>query len=978
MNTEIEIKKGLDTAFLNQYSYSNLAYRPEFIANDHLKGRKVLSTLEDELKSCEEFYISVAFITMGGITPLLQTLKELESRNIKGKIITTDYLTFSDPKALKKLAELKNIELRMFCVEKEQPGFHTKGYIFKNRETYKIVVGSSNLTLLALTKNKEWNTKIVAKADGEYTNNIVHEFQDMWKQSRKLDEWIDTYSRIYEEHKKAAQATKIVTMPQIKLIPNAMQISFIQNLKKLIDAGKKRALLISSTGTGKTIASAFALQDNKPKKALFIVHREQILDQAIKSYQDVFGDTKSYGKLTGTQKDFDSDFLFSTMSMMAKKEIMEKFEKDEFQIIVIDEVHRAGAVSYQTIMDYFTPDLWLGMTASPDRPDGYDIYRLFDNNIAYEIRLQKALEENLLCPFHYFGITELEINGQTFEDVEELRNFNYLISDRRVDYIIEKAEYFGHSGDRVKGLVFCVSKKEASELSNQFNRRGYRTIALTGEDSVDKREMEIEHLVCDNQENELDYIFTVDIFNEGVDIPEVNQVIMLRPTESPIIFIQQLGRGLRKADNKEYVVVLDFIGNYSSNFMIPIALSGDRSRSKDNLRKYIAEGTRVIPGCSSIHFDEITKERIYKSINMTTLNKVEDIKYEYKCLRNKLGRIPTYMDFEDYNTIDIECIFENSSLGSYHNFLKKYESEYKYKEALNSVEEEMLVFVSRKIANGKRIDELLLLKRLLKYNLGLKKMFKNDWKQKNGIEPTEQRINNVCKMLTNDFLPSISQKGKFSQSVFVKLVNGEIEATEEFKQQMDNPIFCELMDQLVEYGIFRHKMYYGNRYRNTDFVLYQKYTKSDVCRLLNWEKNQNPQNIGGYFYDKRTQTLPIFITYKKNDDVVNSQNYEDRFISPTELISISKSGRNFNSPEMSYFYDDFTSIYLFMQKNSNDKGASEYYFMGQMKNTGDKKIITRKEVGDTVLEFRYQLETPVREDLYQYFSQDAIPIGEKE
>ncbi|MEG1848522.1 MAG: DUF3427 domain-containing protein, partial [Lachnospiraceae bacterium] len=329
-------------------------------------------------------------------------------------------------------------------------------------------------------------------------------------------------------------------------------------------------------------------------------------------------------------------------------------------------------------------------------------------------------------------------------------------------------------------------------------------------------------------------------------------------------------------------------------------------------------------------------------------------------------------------TIDIECIFENSSLGSYHNFLKKYESEYKYKEALNSVEEEMLVFVSRKIANGKRIDELLLLKRLLKYNLGLKKMFKNDWKQKNGIEPTEQRINNVCKMLTNDFLPSISQKGKFSQSVFVKLVNGEIEATEEFKQQMDNPIFCELMDQLVEYGIFRHKMYYGNRYRNTDFVLYQKYTKSDVCRLLNWEKNQNPQNIGGYFYDKRTQTLPIFITYKKNDDVVNSQNYEDRFISPTELISISKSGRNFNSPEMSYFYDDFTSIYLFMQKNSNDKGASEYYFMGQMKNTGDKKIITRKEVGDTVLEFRYQLETPVREDLYQYFSQDAIPIGEKE
>lgn len=978
MKDEIEIKRGLDTAFINQYSYSNLAYRPEFVANDHSKGKKVLSTLEDELKNCEEFYISVAFITMGGITPLLQTLKELEKRNIPGKIITTNYLTFSDPKALKKLSELQNIELRLFYVENEQPGFHTKGYLFKNKEIYKILVGSSNLTLMALTKNKEWNTKIVATADGEYTHSIVNEFHEMWEQSKKLDEWIDTYSRIYEEQKKVARTTKIATMQQIKLTPNTMQISFIQNLKNIIEAGAKRALLISSTGTGKTIASAFALQDNKPKKALFLVHREQILDQAIKSYKDVFGDTKSFGKLSGTQKDFDSDFLFSTMSMMAKKDIMAKFSKGEFEIIVIDEVHRAGAASYQAIMEYFTPNLWLGMTASPDRPDGYDIYKLFDNNIAYEIRLQKALELNLLCPFHYFGITDLEIDGETFGDSEELRNFNNLTSDTRVNYIIEKAEYFGHSGERVKGLVFCSSKKEACELSEKFNVYGYDTTYLTGDDSVVKREREIERLASENLENKLDYIFTVDVFNEGVDIPEVNQVIMLRPTESPIVFIQQLGRGLRKAYNKEYVVILDFIGNYTNNFMIPIALSGDRSRNKDNLRRYIAEGTRVIPGCSSIHFDEVSKERIYKSINTTTLNKVEDIKYEYKCLRNKLGRIPTYNDFEEYNTIDIECIFNNNSLGSYHNFLKKYEPEYKYKNALNSIEEEMLVFVSQRIANGKRSDELLLLKRLLKYSNGLRKIFENDLKQKNGIEPSEQRISNVCKVLTNDFLPSINQKSKFSNSVFIKYNNGEIEATEQFEQVIKNEVFYELLNELLDYGMFRYKKYYNHKYRNTDFVLYQKYTKSDVCRLLNWDKNQNPQNVGGYFYDKGTKTLPIFITYKKDDNVAESQNYEDRFVSPTELISISKSGRNFSSPEMRYFYDKDTSIYLFMQKNSNDKGASEYYFMGQMHNTGDKKVVPREEIGDTVLEFRYNLDTPVREDLYQYFSHDSIPVDGKE
>lgn len=385
-------------------------------------------------------------------------------------------------------------------------------------------------------------------------------------------------------------------------------------------------------GTGKTYASAFALREILKKReyekgrkvrALFVVHREQIAKQALKSYKNVFGEKYSFGLLSGNSKEYSSDILFSTMQMMSREDIMTKFDVNAFDIIVIDEVHRAGAESYQRIMGYFTPRFWMGMTASPDRTDGYDIYSLFEHNIAYEIRLQQAMEEKLLCPFHYFGITDLEIDGYATDDdaIKNVQNFAKLVCDDRVNYIMQQMDYYGYSGDRVKGLIFCSSKEEAKELSAKFNTKGMNTLVLTGENSQTEREEAILRLEQDELENSLDYILTVDIFNEGVDIPAVNQVVMLRPTESPIVFIQQLGRGLRKYDGKEYVVVLDFIGNYMNNFMIPIALSGDRTYNKDTIRKYVREGSRIIPGESTIHFDEISKKRIFELIDKSKTTK---------------------------------------------------------------------------------------------------------------------------------------------------------------------------------------------------------------------------------------------------------------------------------------------------------------------------------------------------------------------
>lgn len=664
-----QLQHGLSTAFIDGSVCSNLAYKPQFVSNNYKQGRKVLSSIEDELLSCKEFSISVAFITMSGITPLLQTLKELEMRNIPGRILTTDYLNFSEPKALQKLSNLKNITMKMYTVDKAKEGFHTKGYIFRSEEIYRIIVGSSNMTLSALTTNREWNTKIVSTDQGEYAAEIVDEFENLWDSEYTLeyDDFIERYTvnyNIIKKQREIAKKAEIPSLEEYRLQPNSMQLGFISNLLRIREAGEKRALLISATGTGKTYASAFALREENPDKALFLVHREQIAKQAIASYKKVFGQTKKFGLLSGNAKDYEADYLFSTMQMMAKPETLQRFRKDEFQTIIIDEAHRIGASSYQNIMEYFEPQFWLGMTASPERTDCYDVYQAFDHNIAYEIRLQQALEENLLCPFHYFGITDLQIDGETLDDETGLKDFNKLTSDERVGYILEQIEYYGYSGERVKGLVFCSSKREAGTLSDKFNSRGYHTLTLTGEDNQEKREEAIERLVSDDVNDRLDYIFTVDIFNEGVDIPEINQVVMLRPTESPIVFVQQLGRGLRKAEGKEYVVILDFIGNYKNNFMIPIALSGDRSYNKDNIRRYVLEGERIIPGASTIHFDEISKKRIFAAIDIANFSDVRLIRENYTNLKNKLGRIPALQDFDKYGEMDVLRIFDNSSLGS--------------------------------------------------------------------------------------------------------------------------------------------------------------------------------------------------------------------------------------------------------------------------------------------------------------------------
>lgn len=951
----------------------SLVYSPKLVYNNYKEGKKVIQDIEKELNSCNEFFISVAFIKDSGLAPLKMTLKELEEKGIPGKIITTDYLTFSEPKALDEISKFKNIEIKMYRTNEANLGFHTKGYVFKKGDIYKIIVGSSNLTHDALLKNHEWNTKITSIDEAAYVNNVLEQFNQLWHSPNTYN-YCDI-KEVYKKEYELKKQQKVLELDfsatennQSKLAPNSMQQKFIENLSSIVDSGENKALLISATGTGKTYASAFAARELSFKKILFLAHRKELLTQAKNAYEKVFGDQLSTGLLTGNYKSFDSDILFATVQTITQSDIINQFSENQWDLIVIDEAHHSTAASYKKILDYFNPKLWLGMTATPDkRFKEESVYDLFNHNIAHEIRLQDALEEDLLCPFHYYGITDLDVDNQRIDNKSD---FKYLTSDNRVKHIMTQAGIYGYSGDRVKGLIFCSNVNEAIELSNKLNKKGYRTQALSGKDSSEKRQDAINRLVQNDgsDSNALDYILTVDIFSEGVDVPEINQIIMLRPTQSPIVFTQQLGRGLRKCIGKEYVVILDFIGNYDSNYMIPIALSGDKSYNKDTVRRFVYDGGATLPGTSTIHFDKIAREKIYTSIDQVKFSSKNLIKENYQNLKYKLGRIPKISDFELYGEMDVQLII--NEYNSYHEFLLSVEKQ-EYNIKLNEIQTRMIEFVSKKIANGKRIHELVLLQLLLNNKKNVLSELKRTLKSNYDIVMDYNCEQNIINYMTNNFL-----NNKYNNCIFIKQVGDKYEISTEFKKQLQDDNFRSIIAELITYGRNRYEKKYSKRYLDTNLVINQKYTYEDVTRLLNWEKDVPSLNIGGYMYNETTKTMPVFVNYHKHEDRSNVIKYEDRFIDQQQIITISKRKRTLNSDDVNKLINSLSlgiDLHLFVRKNKNDKEGKEFYYLGKMSNNGfSEEIIMddKAENSTKAVEMGFELDVPVQDNLYNYIVEE--------
>ena len=950
-----ELQQSLASALIDDKINSLPDLQPQIIYNDYNSGSNLLVELLQELQTCKRFYFAIAFITQSGLICLKECLKLLQEKNITGNILTTDYLYFNQPKALQELQQYPNLNIRIYTKE----NFHIKGYIFEQNDYYTLIVGSNNLTQTALKANKEWSLKINSLANGALINNTLSQFQQMWQEAMPLtDIWLKQYTDKYHSLQKLKRefATAQENISTNDIAPNKMQQEALNALEKLQQNNKHKALLISATGTGKTYLSAFAVKKANPKRLLFLAHREQILKQACKTFAKIIPDIQ-YGILSANHKDFHKPYLFATINMLNKEENLTQFTPTHFDYIIIDETHRAGTNSYLKILNYFQPQFLLGMTATPERTDGFDIYQLFDHNIAYEIRLNQAMQENLLCPFHYFGITDITVDDQ---EINDNSIFNDLTTDARVTHIINQSQYYGFSGERLRGLIFCSHIEEAQILSQKFNERGFHTIALSGKDSQETRTNAIHKLEQKERSTGLDYIFTVDIMNEGIDIPAINQIIMLRPTKSAIIFVQQLGRGLRKYPQKDYVVILDFIGNYQNNFMIPIALSGDTSYNKDNIRHYVTEGNRFIFGSSTIHFDKVARQKIYQAIDSAKLSDTALLKNEYLQLKQKLGKIPSIFDFSQFGSIDILKFLDKFK--TYHNFLQKYDKDYTIR--FNTIQEEILYFISYRFAKGKRIHELIALKLLLKNTPHLLIDIEQILTTKYHQELTEQIKVSLIRNLTNLFTIS-NEQAKFSNCIFIKESDNDYIISDIFKSVLQDEKFYFQINEILDFALKRYQKYYQHKYKNTNLVLYQKYTYEEVCYLLNWPQKINPNAMAGYFYEKTTHTMPVFINYITPDK--KRVDYTNEFLSNTLITAYSKSNRKLDSSDAKHIYnakEEQNKLYLFVRKPSEDKEAKEFYFLGEITAQG-KPEFAPKYNGFKIL---YKLDTPVRADIFDYLT----------
>lgn len=563
----------------------------------------------------------------------------------------------------------------------------------------------------------------------------------------------------------------------------------------------------------------------------------------------------------------------------------------------------------------------------------------------------------------------------------DFSNFAYLTSDERVKHVLQKAEEFKFSGERVKGLIFCSSVDEAKVLSEKLNQHNLRTTYLTGASKPEARLAAVDRLAGADGPQALDYILTVDIFNEGVDIPEINQVIFLRPTQSPIIFTQQLGRGLRKAAGKEYVVILDFIANYEKNYLIPVALSGDNSYDKDSMRKLVMLGTKVIPRASTVEFEKVVRDRVLESIDNARTNTVELLRTSYQAIKNKLGRIPNLVDFYPHNGIDAVKFFEKKWAhygSSYYGFLAKYEKDYTGK--LSPLQAKMLSYLSGRFGNGKRVAEALLIESIINNKNTNADFFKEQLLKRFGIDASDDLLKNIVLNLSNQFNLTGDQKERNKDVVFVEPIGTEdFRIADAFNRALNDETSSDFIVQLNDLIAFIYQRYdlrYSKRYRCMDLTLNEKYSYEDIPRLLNWSKYISAQIIGGYRYDDETNTLPVLVNYNKEDDAIA---YEDHFENEEYLIALSKTNRKVDSKDAEIIFRKQpeyknTKILLFVRKNKNDSETKTFYFLGEMNAIGGPEPVAvpkRDGTGEKVSAFkvRYRLESNVRRDIYEYITE---------
>ncbi|MGP6139107.1 DEAD/DEAH box helicase [Jeotgalibaca sp. A127] len=938
--------------------------------------KNLLDELTQSLEGCRRFYFNVAFVSYSGVQLLLDSFKLAEDKGITGKIITGTYLNFTDPKAVRKLKTFNDFDVRVFLATETQ-GFHPKAYIFEYDDYYKVIVGSSNLTNYALKSNIEWNLQVIAKTNDsneEFLNYLKDSFDQIWDSSLETTE---DFLLQYEKHYRGVRYQDLVNSPDIdtrkvftyplgpRLTPNSMQKSAMEELALLRETGSQRALAVAATGTGKTFMAAFDVQQVKPKKMLFLVHREMILEKAMESFAKVVNVPKNkMGLLTGNKKSYDADYLFATIQTMGRE--FYSYRPDEFEYIVVDEAHHATSPSYQKVLEHFKPKFLLGMTATPERSDQGNVFDLFDNNLAIDIRLRQALEENLLVPFHYYGITDqtnvdLSNDKLTPDQIAEKLNVT-----SRVDYIIEKMNFYGHDGPKRKALGFCITKKHAEFMAEEFNKRGIPSAYLTGEHSEAERMRQIKLLESDT--DKLNIIFTVDIFNEGIDIPSVNTVLMLRPTESAIVFTQQLGRGLRKAEQKEFLTVLDFIGNYSKSFLIAIALYGSRSVTKKEITHAVRKGFRNIPGPTNIRMDEIAQNQILEQLENENFYALKYLIEDYQAFKSALaGKIPFRL--QDYLTLegapDPVLFFSKSVLNNksdnYIEFLQKVEKNNDLVQKLASNKGFMEVYT--------KLLSYFPLKRPHEFAI-LELCFSQDHFT---LDEALQQVNRYVEGEQSDATKHALETFNLNYADIneihgIKIVEEVADNQYAFNKDLLKCLKDEeagpFISDAIHYGLMRYRNEFGHENLGYPFLrLYSEYSQREVGMMANYRNTHSSfrgstlQNkLGGNHYF-------LFIDLHKEVNIDESINYKDKFITQKQFQWESPNATRANSErgkDLTENHSRGKTIHLFVRKFKTVNNVTQRFtYIGQA------NAISHQN--EKPIEIQYQLEDKMPIELYQEF-----------
>ena len=898
-----ELKAAVLAGLYDQDKYLvDESYGPKMIVNQNKET--VWEYLQQELLSCTSFVLAPAFITTDMLVPLKAICVQLAKKGVTGTIVTSDYLGFNSPEMFKELLKLPNVKTQIVA----QGAFHAKGYFFWHDGYQTAYIGSSNFTRNALLKNCEFNLRLSSADNAAFTQQIQQILTQIMHQAQPLEPaWITDYEKNYLAPNAATRLAP--TTHEIK--PNQMQQVALKELHELRKNKTTKGLIVSATGTGKTYLGAFDVKAYRPKRFLYLVHRRQILEKAKQSFQKVLG-PGSYGIYSGQSRDDNAKYLFATIQTMAKDEVLAQFAKDEFDYILFDEAHHIGAKSYQKIMAHFEPKFCLGMTATPERMDDFNVYQAFDYNLAYEINLSDALQAGMLCPFDYVGVTDYEYEGQMIDEKAPLQA---LVAPKRVAHILKQLAYYG--GKSSGGLVFCSRQAEAKELAKSFTKAGYPSLALTNETSITQRKKAVAAL----EKGEIKYLISVDIFNEGIDIPCVDQIILLRNTQSSIVFTQQLGRGLRLYPHKKSTLILDFIGNYKNNYLIPQVLTADRSLNKDRLLTDLKQ--QVVYELSTINFEEIAYERILAGIQKTKLDALKHLREAYQELKQKLGRMPKLLDFMRFSQIDPLIFTQNSQLASYADFVEKVER----KKLFTSYEHQVISFLEKELLNGMRRHELLLLQQLVKHGSISREKY-CELLLENDCYVDQAVLTSMENILTLSFF-AVKAGKKLRSEAYGKqpliLVGDDYQLAPQLADCLSAPDFKAYVTDILETGLLLAQNYAPTK----RFTLYQKYTRKDVCRLLDFDKDISAPLYG---YRVVGEVCPIFITYQKAS---TRHGYQNVLTDNTAIRWYTRSPRTLASQEVKALLAKNSagqaqvSLPLFIKPS--DAFGAEFYYVGQAK-----------------------------------------------